>query len=1425
MQRKILSSALSLSLAVSVFSGFTAPVSASAKAPEYQSSKRQMEELDRGLIAVRTYADTRGQAVNGVYLSWRLLGTESLDNQAFDIYRDGKKIKTTGVHDATNYIDTAGTVNNTYKVVPAGADTTVVNAEPGVTPIPTNYYAKPSEVGNGYSEKNSFTYIDVPIVRPADMKTSSGEMSYYYNLDSSHEGGANDASVGDLDGDGQYEIVLKWDPTNSKDTINTGLSGNVYIDAYEISTEDNGYMWRIDLGPSIRAGAHDTQFLVYDFDGDGKSEVVMQTAPGSKDSTGRYVTEVGDTEEIRNTDNTNIQLSKGHNIGADFYTIFDGETGVALYTTAGIPLGATNGSDWGDSKLQRAHRFLGAVAYLDGVHPCIVMCRGYYNRAVVRAYTWDGVEMSMLWEHDGNAKAADSLYGQGNHNLSVADVDNDGKDEVVYGSAVLDDNGKAIGNTFLGHGDAMHVNDFNNDGMQEVFSVKEKSEGYKNNAADFRVAGTGTNLFGVGASGDTGRGVMDNIDDAYAKENPNALALGWTSSHTNVFDLTGAELGAKPSSAGKGSFDNFLVFWDGDLSRELLDANIIQKYYASTGTTRRFYGPSDGYSLTGASTNNYTKRNPCLVADLWGDWREEIIMAAGKGADETPTLRIFTSTLPTDYRLTTLMHDCQYRLAIAWQNVGYNQPPHTSYYVGSAALATDDNGNTLNYLAPETAYTNVVYQLEYVPVTGITIPESEITVEMGKSTLISADVEPVEATKKGITWTSSDESVATVLNGSVKGISEGSATITATTKDGGFTATCKVTVFANHVTGITLSDNSIELGSEQTKTLKAYVTPSDASDSSVKWTSSNSAVATVDANGVVTGVANGTATITATTVDGGYTASCEVKVFPLVTTDVTGDNVFAFVGENTDANTTLNATANSAALTHADSSNGATVEKKFTAYSDNKATLSFRFTTGGQKYDGSNWNWDGHEYSFGLRFLDTNGNNIITVSQPYTTSAGTLMCQLGDNTATGLISSWTAVIDGAGQVQGSAKRWNVTLEFDYDSDTCSATIVGTDSSWEAENAKYTKTFSLNGASFETMQLYTTVDGSGTIKAAPNLANVVYTRTEIEEGPSGVTNLLYEKGTSENTAWTDSDITDWVQTNTSTAALALDSSVENGRLLYSATKPGTSYDATKTFDLSENSVVTYTADWYFGNAIGRASNAEFIQFGSALRLGWTQGYGVYVSTDAGVTYPFTVGEDGKTISDSSNSIFTGSNATFTKKVSVTIDTATNTIKSLTFDGKEITAYTDYQLPETATVNSVTFGFQRGGATDSWETPVGLESLMVSEYVEGAEATPEPTDEPKPEYGIRITNIGEGGKADFAVCFETSQDKAIVIGALYDESGALSEIKTLGLESAIADEDITDTFTFANAASGYTVKLYVWDSLNGMTPLYEAADASF
>lgn len=960
--------------------------------PRYQSVARQMEKLNRGLIAVKT-SEAPSNGVNaGVALSWRLLGDESLANQAFDIYRNNVKIYTTGAHDATYYLDKAGTENDTYKVVKKGATAAEVAAEP-VTKVWTEHvkYARGSYVSNGTSRPNAFSYVDVPLVRPANVTNHGGGTSLYY----SGEAGANDASVGDLDGDGDYEIVLKWDPSDSKDSASGGYTGNVYIDGYEISENNGGYMWRIDMGKNIRAGAHYTQFMVYDFDGDGKSEIAMKTAPGTIDGTGKYVTEVGDTEEIRNADNTAIHLS-GKGIptsGGEYVTIFDGETGEALYTTEGITRDAV--SNWGDSKWNRSERYLAAVAYIDGKTPHFIECRGYYNAAVVRAYKWDGSELSLVWEHKGTSKSATSLYGQGNHNLAVADIDLDGKDEIVYGSAALDDNGVAMGNTYLGHGDAMHVSDFNNDGVQEVFSVKEDSAGYKTAAEHFRVASTGETLYAIPGGGDNGRGAMANVDDEYAKTHPNALAIGWSYATGDAHDLTGSVVNAKPGTNSRG-MTNFFVYWDGDLSREMLDDNQLAKYDATHGWTLRFYNDDKGY--VPASSNNGTKATPSLVADIWGDWREEIIMPVGKGEGETPYLRVMTSVLPTTYRLTTLMHDCQYRLAIAWQNVAYNQPPHTSYYIGSHALAVNSSGVTQNYLAPAVPYT-VPYYVTGTPVEGVSLTENSVTVKQGQTYKIAAKLEPVNATKKGIIWESDDESVATVAGGNITGVGEGTCVITATTRDGGFTDTCIVTV----------------VGVE--------------------------------------------------------------------TLDVLGDNNF-----ESDADS-FSGGVNSASLNLVDSSTGGYFSRTFTPYYENKATVDFWFNSGGKKLDGTNWNWDGHEYTFGLEFLDTYGNNILNVAQSYKTGAQATSARVTDGGFVGIQSSWSVSGDGEEPMNRSSTTWHVTLEFDYDEDICTATIAGSDGL-----KKYTKTFSLNGMSFETLRYWATVDGSGGITVGPSLSNLTYTLT-------------------------------------------------------------------------------------------------------------------------------------------------------------------------------------------------------------------------------------------------------------------------------------------------------------------------------------------
>lgn len=1403
MNRKVISAVVAVAMTATMGS-FALPANAAeVKTPQYQTNARQMEKLNRGLIAVKTTADTRGQAVNGVYLSWRLLGDESLENQAFDIYKNGTKIHTTGVHDATNWIDTSGTASDKYKVVKAGED---ASKETEVTPTSNNNCAKSNEVGDGNSEKNSFTYVDIPISRPDPVeRMGDGKTSNYYTVDKNHEGGANDASVGDLDGDGDYEIVLKWDPTDSKDSAGADFTGNTYIDAYKIDPNNDDYMWRIDLGKNVTSGAHYTQFLVYDFDGDGKSEVAMKTAPGTVDGIGRYVTEVGDTDEIRNTDNTKSYIGtigrlKGKNPFTQYLTIFDGETGAALYTTDFIPYDAADDKNWGDSgaKYNRSERYLAAVAYLDGIHPSIVMCRGYYHDSVIRAYTWDGTELTMQWEHKGKKSASSTtLYGQGNHNLSVGDIDNDGKDEIVYGSAALDDDGKTVlGNTGLGHGDAMHMSDFNNDGTQEVFSVKE--EQFKKYAEDLRVASTGKHFWSSGklvTSSDNGRGVMDNIDDSYAKKHSNALAIGWSSGIANAHDLNGDDVAAKPAGAGSGTFDNFLVYWDGDLSRELLDANIIQKYYAATGTTKRFYGPSDGYTLTGGSTNNYSKRNPSLVADIWGDWREEIIMPVNKGsATDQAYLRIYTSTMPTDYRITTLMHDCQYRLSVAWQNIGYNQPTHASYYIGSVALATDESGNTLNYLAPAVPYTKVTYSApEQVAVTGMTLEKKSIEVEKGKTETINAIIAPENATRKGITWTSSNANVATVTNGVVKGISAGTATITATTKDGGFTDTCEVTVTQNAVTGIRISEKLIDLGMENKKQITATVMPDDATDKSVEWTSENPEIATVSDNGTITGKSYGRTVVTATTTDGGYTAKCVVRVKPIETRDATGDN--EFVLSNADSETKLvSSTATGMSLEQTNSNVGAEVYKDFEVFSDNKAKISFKFNTGGQRVDGGTSggvNWTGHEYTFGLQFLDSEGKNILTLSQAHTTAVQQTQSKIGEETEQQASSAWKLVESKNNSPFGrSMTKWEVELEFDYSNDVCNAKVIGGDGAGDI----YEKSFSLNGSKFKTLKYYTTKDKeNATITVKPSISNLSYAMTTTA---SGVTEELYNKGG--DSKFAESDLTDWTQVGTDTASLAVDS--DNNRIWYNPTKPAGEYSAEKTFEVGDNAIVTYDVDWYFGSSVGRDGSFEYLQIGN-IRLGWTNGYKMFLSTDGGATW-LDSDSDG-----TNDSIFNGANQTYTKNVKVTVNTATG-VASLWFDGTKVGDYTT----ENAT-NAVKFGFTRAGEAPNWAVPNGIDRIKVSQFVQGEEP-------------LEFSEVKASEKDDktatvtYAVVDE-DVDSIELIGALYDKDGKLVEIKTVPVANVEKGKYLESEITFDKSIKENNLKVFMWNSLGGMTALCENA----
>jgi len=576
---------------------------------------RYMEYLDRGVVAVRTSSSS-------VFVSWRMLGTEWGQNIGYHVYCNGTRITSSAITTSTNY-EHFITTDGAYAV------SAVINGVEGAL-------SKTAVVW-------STNYLTVPLQVPAGVTTPDG-ITCTYN--------PSDCSVGDLDGDGEYEIIVKWDPSNAKDNSQSGYTGNNYLDAYKL---DGTFLWRINLGINIRAGAHYTQFMVYDLDSDGIAEVACKTAPGTVDGQGNYVIMSGHNPTADYRNSSGYILS-----GPEYLTIFNGQTGAAMVTTYYNPPRGTV-SDWGDSYGNRVDRFLACVAYLDGIKPSLVMCRGYYTRMVLAAWDWRNGQLTQRWVFDTN-NGYPSYEGQGNHNLSVGDVDNDGKDEIVYGSCAFDDNGAPLYNSNLGHGDAMHLGDFDpsRPGL-EVFGIHERA-GDTAIGSSFRDARTGAIIWSM-TPGDVGRGCADDI---YAG-NPGAEM--WSGNTIVARNRYGSDIGPKPG------FTNFLAWWDGDLIREIVDSNRISKYTLS-GDTRLL--TADGAASTGG-----TKATPCLSGDILGDWREEVIF---RTLDDT-SLRIYTTTTVTTHRLYTLMHDPQYRCSIAWQNVAYNQPPHTSFYLGDGMAA------------------------------------------------------------------------------------------------------------------------------------------------------------------------------------------------------------------------------------------------------------------------------------------------------------------------------------------------------------------------------------------------------------------------------------------------------------------------------------------------------------------------------------------------------------------------------------------------------------------------------------------------------------------------------------------------------------------------------------------------------------------
>ena len=667
--------------------------------PRYGMDNIQRERLDRGVVAIR-------QDAGHVVVSWRTLYSDK-KGEPFDIYRNGVKLNAEPLtKGGTFYVDDKPIDGDaTYEIRGGGRDgkfTLAANAPEG--------------------------YLPIRLQKPADGTTPDGR-TYSYS--------PNDASVGDVDGDGQYEIILKWSPSNERDNSHGGFTGNTLFDCYRL---DGTRLWRIDMGPNIRSGAHYVPFIVYDFDGDGRAELMVKTADGTIDGKGKPIGDPnadwreGAKEAMANREKTQEYAAKEQAArdsirrvmdkmrregrrptreerrrmwgavakwsnrggwldgrilkGPEYITVFNGLTGEAMASEAYIPERG-DVKAWGDGHGNRSERYLAALGYFDGKRASAVFCRGYYTRTVLAAWDWDGKKLTNRWTFDTNDERWRDYAGQGNHNLRVADVDGDGCDEIIYGSMAVDNDGTGLYNTRMGHGDALHMTVFDPTGEKlQVWACHEN----RRDGSTLRDAATGEVIFQLKSNIDVGRCMAADIDPT----NP-GLEM-WSSDSHGIRNIKGELVSPKPSEdemkKDKAMADeddtalfmrgmrlptNFAVWWDGDLLREMLDHNRVTKYDWTTGRTTLVK------EFEGCEFNNGTKSNPCLSADILGDWREEVLV---RTTDNTE-LRLYVTTIPTDYRVNCLMEDIPYRISVATENVGYNQPPHTGFYLGPDKPAVD----------------------------------------------------------------------------------------------------------------------------------------------------------------------------------------------------------------------------------------------------------------------------------------------------------------------------------------------------------------------------------------------------------------------------------------------------------------------------------------------------------------------------------------------------------------------------------------------------------------------------------------------------------------------------------------------------------------------------------------------------------------
>lgn len=589
----------------------------------------------RGLWACKTIDE------KNVFVSWRMRSTDDPLNTTYKLYANNRLVKT--LKDRTNVLLSTGTSGVKFRLEVLDDEGAIIDIQDEVRCDAKFFHHIKLEYPGDYTMKNGSTVTYTP----------------------------NDCSAYDMDGDGEQEIIMKWEPSNAGATC-TATAPQI-LDCYKL---DGTRLWRIDFGPNVLAGCRFT-FLCYDFDGDGKGELICKTAQGSKDASGTYL-HTGPAASADHTRSSVNSVGVITNAGKEWLTCFDGVTGNELATINYWPLfdirsnwddrtGKTDGADYG----HRGNWFKGCVAFLDvdgKPTPCAVTVRGIYTYSYAAAYSWNGSEFKTLWKNTSDKKGT-GIYAEGAHSLTVGDLDGDGFDEIMVGAAAIDHNGKLLWRTGLGHGDATHLSDFDpeNEGM-EVFIITE--EGSAKYDAALIDAKTGKILVGKPQTGgDTARGIAFDCDDRYE----GAEFMEW--GDANLMTCKGDIIAPWKQGTVNSSSINYAIYWDGDLLREYHDRSHVDKWNSKNlawDRTCTLY--NYGY---GANSINSTKYNPNLQCDLYGDWREEAVYWAQNGKDYY--LTIFTTTTESKYKLPWLRDDHTYDMAIAWQNCGYNQPPHLGY--------------------------------------------------------------------------------------------------------------------------------------------------------------------------------------------------------------------------------------------------------------------------------------------------------------------------------------------------------------------------------------------------------------------------------------------------------------------------------------------------------------------------------------------------------------------------------------------------------------------------------------------------------------------------------------------------------------------------------------------------------------------------